>query len=180
MSEPLIHFIIPFAILIMCGVGVKKSAFFAALATLPDLDVLFHIHRSFSHSIFFILLICTPIIVIAAAKHSKRTTDAVIATLVMLSHPFIDLFSSFTPVFYPLYNKSICIVTGVVTDLDAVSQLRFLFDVKIEPTVFHHTTSMDVWICTGEGIAITLVVLIGLALKCFLEGVRSGAEKINR
>ena len=175
MSEPLIHFIIPFAVLIMCGVGVKKSAFFAAFAILPDLDVLFHIHRSFSHSIFFVLLIFTPIIAIATVKHSKRTTDAVIAALVMLSHPFIDLFTAFTPILYPLYSKSICIVTGLVTDLDDISQLRFLFDVKIAPTVFHHTTSMDAWICTGEGVAITLVVLTGLALKQFLGG--GGEEK---
>ena len=87
MPEPLIHFIVPFSVLVMCGMGVRKAAFFASLAILPDFDVLFHIHRSFSHSVFFILLLCAPVIIIAAAKHSKMTRDAIIATLVILSHP---------------------------------------------------------------------------------------------
>ena len=99
MPEPLIHFIVPFSVLIMCGIGMKKAAFIASLAILPDLDVLFHIHRSFSHSIFFILLFCAPAITIVAAKHSKRTYDAIIATLVILSHPFMDSFTYFTPYF---------------------------------------------------------------------------------
>ncbi len=85
MPEPLIHFIVPFSVLVMCAIGVKKSALLASFAILPDFDVLFHVHRSFSHSVFFILLLCAPVIIIAAAKHSKMTRDAIIVTLVLLS-----------------------------------------------------------------------------------------------
>ena len=170
MPEPLIHFIIPFSVLVVCGIGVKKSAFFASLAILPDLDVLFHVHRSFSHSMLFILLICAPVIIIAAAKHSKRTSDAIIATLVILSLPFMDLFTYFTPIFWPLYNKSIYIVTEMMTNMDNVSQLHLLFDIKLEPVVFYPTISMDAPIFTSQGVAITLVILAGLGLRHFLEG----------
>ena len=171
MPEPLLHFVIPFSVLVMCGVGVKKSAFIAAFATLPDLDVLFHVHRSFSHSIFFILLFCAPAIVITAATHSKRTSDAIIATLVILSHPFMDLFTYFTPIFWPLYNNSIYIVTEMMTNMDNVSQLHLLFDIKLEPVVFYQTISMDVPIFTSTGVAVTLVILIGLVLKRLFRNV---------
>jgi hypothetical protein len=177
MPEPLIHFIVPFTVLIMYGMGVKKSAFFASFAILPDLDVLFHVHRSFSHSIFFILLLCTPAIIITAARHSKRTRAAVIATLVILSHPFMDLFTYFTPIFWPLYNKSIYIIAEMTTNMDNVSQLHLLFDIKLEPVVFYHTISMDAPIFTSTGVAVTLVILIGLILRYFFIQKRGFGHK---
>ena len=170
MPEPLIHFIIPFSVLIMCGIGVKKSAFIASLAILPDLDVLFHIHRSFSHSMLLILLFCAPVIIIAAAKHSNRIYDALIATLVILSHPFMDLFTYFTPIFWPLFDKSIYVVTEMTTNMNNVSDIHLLFNVYLEPVVFYPTISMDAPIFSSGGVAVSLVLLIGLFLKQFLEG----------
>ena len=167
MPEPLIHFIVPFSVLVMCGIGIKKSFFFASLALLPDLDVLFHVHRSFSHSIFFILLFCAPAIIITAAKHSRWTHDAIIATLVILSHPFMDLFTYFTPIFWPLYNNSIYIIAEMTTNMNNVSQLHLLFDIRLEPVVFYHTISMAAPIFTSQGVAATLVILFGLVLRHF-------------
>ena len=171
MPEPLIHFIVPFSVLVMCGVGVKKSAFFASFAILPDLDVLFHVHRSFSHSIFFILLLCAPAIIITAVRHSSRINDAVIATLVILSHPFMDLFTYFTPIFWPLYNNSIYIIAEMMTNMNNVSQVHLLFDIKLEPVVFYQTVSMDAPIFTSVGVATTMVILVGLGLKRLFRDV---------
>ena len=171
MPEPLIHFIIPFSVLVMCGIGIKKSAFFASFAILPDLDVLFHVHRSFSHSMFFILLFCAPVIIITAARHSKRVYDATIVTLVILSHPVMDLFTYFTPIFWPLYNNSIYIVTELTTNMNNVSQLHLLFDIKLEPVVFYQTMDMDAPIFTSVGVATTVVILVGLGLKRMFRNV---------
>lgn len=84
MPEPLIHFVIPFFLLMMFGLGIKKAALISLLAVLPDLDVLFHIHRSFSHSIIFILLFSLPAIIIAKRFYKERYCDSIIATLVIL------------------------------------------------------------------------------------------------
>ena len=179
MPEPLIHFIVPFSVLVMCGICVKKSAFFASFAILPDLDVLFHVHRSFSHSMFFILLFCAPVIIITATRHSKRVYDAAIVTLVILSHPFMDLFTYFTPIFWPLYNNSIYIIAEMMTNMDNVSQLHLLFDIKLEPVVFYQTVSMDAPIFTSEGVAATLVILVGLILRYLLlkKGIKTNPSK---
>jgi len=171
MPEPLIHFIVPFSVLVMCGIGIKKSAFFASFAILPDLDVLFHVHRSFSHSVFFILLFCVPVIIITAGRHSKGVYDAAIVTLVMLSHPVMDLFTYFTPIFWPLYNNSIYVITELTTNMNNVLQLHLLFDIKLEPVVFYQTVSMDAPIFTSVGVAATLVILIGLGLKRLFRNV---------
>ncbi|HEX59764.1 MAG TPA: hypothetical protein ENF26_06430, partial [Methanomicrobia archaeon] len=40
MPEPLVHFIIPFFVLVSVGVKPKRAAALAALAILPDFDVL--------------------------------------------------------------------------------------------------------------------------------------------
>ena len=171
MPEPLIHFIVPFSVLVMCGIGIKKSAFFASFAILPDLDVLFHVHRSFSHSMFFILLFCAPVIIITAARHSKRVYDAAIVTLVILSHPFMDLFTYFTPIFWPLYNNSIYIIAEMMTNMNNVSQVHLLFDIKLEPVVFYPTINMDAPIFTSVGVATTVVILVGLTLKRLFRDV---------
>jgi hypothetical protein len=167
MPEPLIHFIVPFSVLVMCGIGIKKSALFASLALLPDLDVLFHVHRSFSHSVVFILILGAAAIAISTAKHSKWVSDTLIATLVILSHLFMDLFTYFTPLFWPLYSKSIFIVIELMTNMDNVSKLHLVFDLKLEPVVFYHTINMDSPIFTSTGVAATLVIVAGLVLRHF-------------
>jgi hypothetical protein len=173
MPEPLVHFIVPFSVLIMCGMGIKKSAFIASLAIVPDVDVLFHVHRSVSHSVFFILLLCAPVIVITAATYAKHTTDTVIASLVILSHPFMDSFTYFTPLFWPLYNNAVYIIAEMTTNMDNVSQVHLLLDLKLEPVVFYHTISMDAPIFTSEGVAASLVILSGLVLRHFFFTARN-------
>ena len=64
MPEPLIHFIIPLFLLMMLGLNLKKSIIISSLAIVPDLDVIFHVHRSASHSIIFILTLSIVIILI--------------------------------------------------------------------------------------------------------------------
>jgi len=55
----------------------------------------------------------------------------------------------------------------MMTNMDNVSQLHLLFDIKLEPVVFYPTISMDAPIFTNHGVAITSVILIGLILRYF-------------
>lgn len=165
MPEPLIHFIIPLFLLIMFGFNTKKAFLISFLAILPDFDVLLHIHRSFSHSIFFILIFSVPAIIITKKFYKERHGDAIIAALVILSHPFMDIFTYYTPVLWPLFNKSIYIVTELTTNMNDVLDLNLKLNVYFEPIVFHQTTNIDAPIFSSTGFAISLVLLIGLILK---------------
>ena len=171
MPEPLIHFIIPFFILIMLGYNVKKSALISSLAIVPDLDVLFRVHRSVSHSIFFILIFSIPITIMLlylAKKFSKKfsSADAIMTTLVMLSHPFMDIFTGFTPILWPLFNQSVYIFTELTTNMNNILNLNLIFKIQFDKIIFLKTSG-DAPIFTGQGIGISLVLLTGLVLKYF-------------
>lgn len=62
--EPLIHFVVPFVALMLAGVEFKKASFISLLALLPDLDALFLVHRSLSHSILVVLIVIVPFLLL--------------------------------------------------------------------------------------------------------------------
>lgn len=165
MPEPLIHFIIPFFLLVTSGLGTKKAALISSLAVLPDFDVLFHIHRSFSHSIVFILLFAVPAVIVTKKFYKEQYGLSIIAVLVILSHPFMDAFTFYTPVFWPLFNKSIHIVTELTTNMNNVMDLNLKLNIYFEPIVFRQTTNMDAPIFSSIGVAVSLVLLAGMILK---------------
>ncbi len=165
MPEPLLHFMIPFFVLVMYGVSMRKAAFFSLLATLPDADVLFHVHRSMSHSLVFILVICIPVIIVTYKFYGTWFIDSIIATLAILSHPFMDLFTYYTPLFWPLFNKSIYVVAELTTNMNDVLDLHPNLNVFFEPILFYQTADIDAVIVSSQGVAVSLVLLIGLILK---------------
>ena len=164
MPEPLIHFIIPLFILIILGFNLKKSVIISSLAIIPDLDVIFHVHRSVSHSILFILALTIPIILMLNYLKIGKKSEMMIATLVILSHPFMDMFNGSTPILWPLFDKSIYIFTELTTNMNNVLDLNLIFKINFEKTVFYRTTG-DGPIFTSQGVGIALVLLIGLAVK---------------
>ena len=166
MPEPLLHFIIPFVVLTAFGFTLKKSVLLSSIAILPDFDVLFHIHRSITHSIVFLILICIPIVVFVKLKYPNYFHDSIVGSLVLLSHPILDVFHTYTPILYPLYNKSIHIVCELVTDMNNISDLRFFFDIKIGQEGFGViSSSVDGIVFSSLGIGISLVILVGIVAK---------------
>lgn len=166
MPEPLLHFLIPFIGLILCGIDIKKSALIASLAIIPDLDVLFHVHRSITHSIVVIAIVFIPIISIMIIKNSKYLSNTIISMIVLFTHPFLDMFNSFSPILYPLYKNSIHIECMSLINLENLSQLRFIFNIKtLDISIFTRTMDYDTAIFTGMGLAITLIFAISLIIS---------------
>ncbi|MEM2319734.1 MAG: hypothetical protein QXQ63_03185, partial [Candidatus Bathyarchaeia archaeon] len=83
--EPLIHFTIPFVVLIVLGLSPKKALPLALLALIPDLDALFLIHRSLSHSIVVLAAVFIPLTIVAYALKKDMRTCA-LAFSSMASH----------------------------------------------------------------------------------------------
>lgn len=165
MPEPLIHFIIPLFVLIILGFNLKKSILISSLAIIPDLDVIFHVHRSMSHSIFFILALTIPIVLILSYLKIGKKSEMMMAILVILSHPFMDMFTGSTPILWPLLDKSVYIFTQLTTNMNNIFALNFLFKINFDKVVFMQTTNSEGPIFTSQGFGMTLVLLIGLAMK---------------
>ncbi len=165
MPEPLIHFIIPFFLLVMLGFNLRKAALISLLAVIPDLDVIFHVHRSISHSIIFILVVTVSISLILNYFNNKLRKEMIVAVLVILSHPFMDMFTGYTPVLWPLFDKSIYIFTELTTNMNNIFDLNLIFKVNFDKIIFLRTTNSDAPIFTSQGVGMSLVLLAGLAMK---------------
>ena len=165
MPEPLIHFIIPLFLLIMLGISLKKSVLISSLAIVPDLDVIFHVHRSISHSVIFILALSTIVILILNYLKIGNKSEKLLIMLVLLSHPFLDMFGGFTPILWPIFDKSIYIFTELTTNMNNVLDLNLIFKINFEKTVFYKITGGDGPIFTSQGFGIALVLLTGLAMR---------------
>ena len=177
MPEPLIHFIAPLVILLFCGLTIKKSFILSSLAILPDFDVLFHIHRSITHSAVFLFLICIPVIGFIKLKYPNYFHDSLVGSLVILTHPFLDVFNSYTPILYPLYRNSVFIVCKLITDQSNISNLRFFFEIKIMPTYFSLILpNTDGVVFSGLGVGISLVILVGIIAKWRVENGKSNRK----
>lgn len=165
MPEPLIHFVIPFFLLVMLGFNLRKAALISLLAVIPDLDVIFHVHRSVSHSVIFILVVTVPIILILDYFNNKLRKEMIVAVLVILSHPFMDMFTGYTPILWPLLDKSIYIFTELTANMNNIFDLNLIFKINFDKIIFLQTTNRDAPIFTSQGVGISLVLLAGLAMK---------------
>ena len=165
MPELLIHVAVPLFVLILVGVEPKKALPLALLGAIPDADVLFHIHRSMSHSALVILAPCIPAIIFTHFKAKGHFNDAVIATLVLLSHPFMDMFTGLTPILWPAFNKSIFITAEMTANMNDVSDLHLFFNLKLAPVVFYPTADEDAPIFTSEGVAVCAILLASSLFK---------------
>ena len=88
----------------------KKKIFYGVLFGLisvsPDLDVLFRVHRSFSHSLVFITMITLPLIIRLRGRSLFRY--AVLAYTAYILHILLDLQDP-TPALWPIFNGAIWI-----------------------------------------------------------------------
>ena len=155
--EPIIHFAIPFAMLLIFGVDVKKALPISMLALVPDFDALFLVHRSFSHSL--------PVILAAFALASpliwkfKAQKIAILAFLAVSSHLFLDLFSGFTPIMWPFYGYSIDIVIDLMVNMGNSTSLSFHNEILTQPISFDRFEDMTSPLFTGNGLIVSAVLL---------------------
>lgn len=99
-------------------IGYKAALWGGIAGTIPDLDVLFslildpvdylHIHRGFTHSVFF-SAIAAPLLAFIAQRIHRKSTDIpykrwfLLFYLALLTHPILDLFTGYgTQFLYPI------------------------------------------------------------------------------
>lgn len=156
--EPLIHFTIPFVVLIVLGLSPKKALPLALLALIPDLDALFLIHRSLSHSIVVLAAVFIPLTIVAYALKKDMRTCA-LAFSSMASHILLDAFSGATPVLWPLYGNAIWVKADLIIHVGGSMSLNSKMALLTEPVTFQTFKSLDAPFFTGEGLAVSFLLL---------------------
>jgi len=142
-----------------------NALLFACLAIIPDLDIFFNIHRSASHSVVIIALLFIPFFLINRRWKSGRTSDLVLSLISVTSHPIFDMLSGYTPVFWPIFNRSIIIIAHLNFEVDSIYKIGLDLKMNIMPTVFNNITDFKATILTGPQFLIIISIMIYLSFN---------------
>ena len=167
MAEPLIHLAVPFAVFTALGVKPKRALLLSLLALTPDLDVLFHVHRSVTHSLIPLLLVVAPLLALTWRSKPYRNL-VILAFIAVSSHLLLDL-TSYTPILYPMLQDSFRIVFSCDMHYGSFPALSFNVLVKSIPTVFIPFDSLDALLFTSEGFLVSLALLSPAFYKILKE-----------
>jgi dolichol-phosphate mannosyltransferase len=129
------------------------------MALLPDLDVLFYVHRSMSHSA--VVLGLGVVAVVALTYRFRRGWMSLVGVcgLVLLGHPVMDMFQTLTPILYPLVGWSIHVdVAGRVLIGEGLTP-TVSAGTRIAPVVFKVFQMLDAPIFTSEGFIVSAMLV---------------------
>jgi len=159
LSELLLHFAIPFAA--FSYFRRPREAFVASLIALfPDIDaLLIGVHRSMSHSLVVVLAVCGVAFLMIRVLSPKLLGLGLLATLGLLSHLLLDLFTTHTPVFWPLVSWSLFISIGGGVHVSESLNLKVNLHMSTTTTDFTPFTTLDAPIFTSEGFALSLILI---------------------
>ncbi len=120
MPSPLIHLVIALAIVLVL-LKEEKYIKYSLFALLPDLDYFSGMHRALFHNIFIIIAISLLIYFII-----KNEKVSIVIFIFMFSHIILDLFNGGASLFFPIYDKIICIESAI--KVDSNGSLSFIFN----------------------------------------------------
>jgi len=144
------------------------------IALLPDVDaLLIGVHRSVSHSLVVVLALCGIVVLIIKVLRPRLLGLGLLATLGLLSHLLLDLFTTYTPVFWPLVGWSLFISFGGGVHVSESVNLKVSLDVSTKTTDFTPFTVLDAPIFTSEGFAISLILIGSIFANKYSEKLRA-------
>jgi len=173
--EPLLHFAIAFALAVLLGLRLRWALALGLVGILPDLDVLFFMHRSVSHSILPPLSLL--LLSLIAWRSSRLKVPLSAISLGWASHSFLDLIDDYTPVLFPLSSKSYRLVFEsniIIGSRPSISMSLTALEKSYNYGAF---TYLDAPLFTASGLAIGLII-IALALSVYYGGPRGVMEKL--
>lgn len=165
--EPLIHFVVPFTALTLSGVRFRKALPISLIALLPDLDALFCVHRSLSHSLIVLLVVVAPLLVLA--RRWRLHGYVWLASSAVASHLILDLFSGYTPLLWPLFGYSLWVQAELAAHIGSSPSLTSSVKLLKRPVTFQPFLSLDAPLFTGEGLVLSAVLLMPILLKAFRQ-----------
>ena len=179
MVEPLLHFAAPFVTLKALGLDWKSALFASILALTPDLDVLFFVHRSASHSVIVLLAIVLPILILTRKNPTLRNLT-LLAAFGVSTHLIMDTFQTDTPLLWPLYDRSIKVELGLNFHIGSAGTLIPNVTVQTKPEEFTSFQTFDAPIITPEGLGITIVLLTPILIQSLIRLERAKRSEASR
>jgi len=143
------------------------------IALLPDIDaLLIGVHRSMSHSLVLVLAVCGIALLLIRALKPRLLRLGLLATLGLLSHLLLDLFTTYTPIFWPLVSWSLFISLDGGVHISESVNLKVSLGVSTTTTEFTPFTVLDAPIFTSEGFAISLILIGSVFANMYSDELR--------
>jgi membrane-bound metal-dependent hydrolase YbcI (DUF457 family) len=166
--EPLLHFVVPLVSFKAFGVDLRKAALASLFALAPDADVLFHVHRSQSHSVIVLAVILVPLLVATRNRKGARTL-ILLCGLGVLSHLIMDVFQAPTPLLWPLLNYSLVVSGGLNIQFGSVPTVAATGGVVTGQSAIGYFSTFDAPLVTAEGVGISIVLLAPVIVSSLLN-----------
>jgi membrane-bound metal-dependent hydrolase YbcI (DUF457 family) len=163
--EPLIHFVVPFVALMFGGLEFRRALPISLLALLPDLDALFLIHRSLSHSIIVVLSVMVPFLLLTYRFKPRLYGYVLFALMAVASHLALDVFAGYMPILWPFYGYSVWVQADLFAHIGSSPSLSSSVKLLTEPVTFQPFQSLDAPLFTGEGLILSAILLMPVLLK---------------
>jgi len=173
--EPLVHFVVPFTALLLFHVDLKKALPISLLALLPDVDALFLVHRSLSHSIVVMLIVAAPFLLLTYKFKPGLRSYALLASMAVASHLILDVFSGYTPIVWPFCDYSVWIKAEVEAHIGSSPSFSPSVQLLTKPITFQQFQRLDAPLFTGESLIVSVVLLSPVLLtacKALLQRIR--------
>jgi len=178
MPELALHFAVPFA-LTAPVLGLRKATVVSFLALVPDLDVFFHVHRSPSHSVILLLVASLVAVGLVSQLKPKFLGLASAGSLALLSHPLMDVFSTYTPILYPLMLESVFVDFEGRLTIGGSATPSSTAQVNTTPTVFESFQRLDAPIFTSEGFIVSVLLVAVPLIMVLLLRVQTRSKRIT-
>ena len=151
------------------------------IALLPDFDALLvGVHRSTSHSIVVVLAVCGIALLLIRVVRPRLLGLGLLATLGLFSHLLLDLFTTYTPIFWPLVGWSLFISLGGGVHVSESLNLKVSLDLSTTTTDFTPFTVLDAPIFTSEGFAIALILIGSVFVNIYSDRLRGLFGRVVR
>jgi membrane-bound metal-dependent hydrolase YbcI (DUF457 family) len=168
MPDPLTHYLASY--LISSRIAKPKYSLLIALAgLLPDIDVVFRIHRWVTHSLIIVLATLTPALLDIYTFRREYLRLATLTTALYALHIALDTLTAPTPALWPL-TQSIQVrfeVTGTINSNEIT--IKPIIDASTKPTDFTQKTTMEGPLITEASI-ILAIITAAITLAEYLAG----------
>jgi membrane-bound metal-dependent hydrolase YbcI (DUF457 family) len=172
MPDPLTHYLASY--LISSRIAKPKYSLLIALAgLLPDIDVVFRIHRWVTHSLVLVALIATPVITLVYWYKRRYLGLASIILLTYTLHLLLDIFTGPTPILYPLADSLwVKIQVNGVSTTTGISITPSITMTTVKPD-FTQRKIVEGPLVTESGAILAVVTAVILLLECFFRAKKT-------
>lgn len=155
----------------------KKALLLGVIGVLPDVDVLFRVHRWITHSILVATLVALLALFLAYRYRRRYFEYTLMATILYLFHILLDVFNAPTPILWPLLNQSYSVtieLNGLLgrDNLTLEPRVEVTID-TVDFTQLEHLEGPVATTTTG------LTATATLALILLIEATRKHHEESN-